>query len=96
MVVEPSAYFLLEGSGQAGRYPGMAWGNGFTLDKTLIAKYNLSDPTQFFQEILARPAMASRVVLSPHIYGPEQTVSISQNLMGPVLRNACTADERFL
>lgn len=75
MVVEPSAYFLLEGSGQAGRYPGIAWGNGFTVDPALIAKYNLSDPTQFFQAILARPALASRVMLGPHIYGPEQMVS---------------------
>ena len=76
MVVDPSAFFLLEGTGQAGKYPGMAWGNGFTADKAVIAKYNLSDPSTFFEALLASPALASRVVLSPHIYGPQQTVRV--------------------
>lgn len=76
MTIDPSAYFLLEGTGQAGSYAGMAWGNGFTVDRDIITKYNLSDPNRFFEELLARPTLASRVILSPHIYGPEQTVRL--------------------
>ncbi len=53
---------------------GMAWGNGFTVNQTLIQQYNLSDPSGFFEDISAVPALVSRTLLSVHIYGPNITV----------------------
>ncbi len=55
---------------------GMAWGNGFTVNQTLIQQYNLSDPTGFFEDISAVPTLINRTVLSVHIYGPNITVSL--------------------
>jgi hypothetical protein len=54
----------------------MAWGNGFTVNQTLIQQYNLSDPTGFFEDISAVPTLINRTVLSVHIYGPNITVSL--------------------
>ena len=54
---------------------GMAWGNGFTVNQTLIRQYNLSDPSGFFEDITAVPTLASRTILSVHVYGPNITVS---------------------
>jgi hypothetical protein len=42
---------------------------GFVTDKTLLAEHKLSDPNAFFSALVAKP-YASRVVLSPHLYGP--------------------------
>lgn len=53
---------------------GMAWGNGFTINQTLIQQYNLSDPSGFFEDISAVPALVNKTVLSVHIYGPNITV----------------------
>jgi hypothetical protein len=53
----------------------MAWGNGFTVNQTLIRQYNLSDPSGFFEDITAVPTLANRTILSVHVYGPNITVS---------------------
>ena len=52
----------------------MSWGNGFTINQTLIQQYNLSDPSGFFEDISAVPALVNRTMLSVHIYGPNITV----------------------
>ena len=52
----------------------MAWGNGFVTDPATIQKYNLSDPSGFFEDIAAVPALANRTLLSAHVYGPNITV----------------------
>ena len=52
----------------------MAWGNGFTINQTLIQQYNLSDPSGFFEDISAVPTLVNRTILSPHVYGPNITV----------------------
>lgn len=70
-------YFLLSGTGQARFYPGMAWGNGFVTDPATIQKYNLSDPSGFFEDIAAVPALANRTVLSVHVFGPNITARSS-------------------
>ena len=54
----------------------MSWGNGFTVNQTLIQQYNLSDPTGFFEDISAVPSLVNRTVLSVHIYGPNITVCV--------------------
>ena len=54
---------------------GMAWGNGFTVNQTLIRQYNLSDPSGFFEDITAVPTLANCTILSVHVYGPNITVS---------------------
>ena len=56
------------------RRAGMAWGNGFTINQTLIQQYNLSDPSGFFEDISAVPALVNRTLLSVHVYGPNITV----------------------
>ena len=53
---------------------GMSWGNGFTINQTLIQQYNLSDPSGFFEDISAVPVLVNRTMLSVHIYGPNITV----------------------
>ena len=53
---------------------GMAWGNGFTVNRTLIQQYNLSDPSGFFEDITAVPTLTNRTILSAHVYGPNITV----------------------
>ena len=53
---------------------GMAWGNGFTINQTLIQQYNLSDPSGFFEDISAVPTLVNRTMLSVHVYGPNITV----------------------
>jgi hypothetical protein len=73
--INPDVFFLLSGTGQARFYPGMAWGNGFITDPSLIQQYNLSNPTGFFEDISAVPALANRTILSVHVYGPNITVS---------------------
>ena len=52
----------------------MAWGNGFTINQTLIQQYNLSDPSGFFEDISAVPSLVNRTLLSVHVYGPNITV----------------------
>ena len=52
----------------------MAWGNGFTINQTLIQQYNLSDPSGFFEDISAVPTLVNRTMLSVHVYGPNITV----------------------
>lgn len=72
--IDSSAIFMLEGTGQATRFPGMAWGNGFVTNASLIQQYNLSDPTAFFDNLLEVPELLSRTIIAPHIYGPNVTV----------------------
>ena len=75
VAIEPGVLFVLEGTGQADRYPGMAWGNGFIADPDVISLYNLSSPRSFFELLINEPELAARTVLSAHIYGPAVTVS---------------------
>ena len=70
----------------------MAWGNGFTINQTLIQQYNLSDPSGFFEDISAVPTLVNRTILSPHVYGPNVTVrkleceqNLQDTLHGPPL-----------
>ena len=77
VTIDPGVLFMLEGTGQADKYPGMAWGNGFITDPNLIMQYNLSDPRSFFENIIAVPDLAARTILSAHFYGPAITVSPS-------------------
>ena len=58
----------------------MAWGNGFTINQTLIQQYNLSDPTAFFEDISAVPALVNKTVLSVHVFGPNVTVQSLRSL----------------
>lgn len=44
-------------------------GDGFLVDTTTISKYDLTDPTGFFNEVLNRP-YRTRILLAPHLYGP--------------------------
>ena len=141
MRVQNSTRFLVQGTGQAPNFPGMAWGNGFVTDKPTvragstpaagapgsagvpaglwvaeehgtcsclhpllvtsgaqpdsdpinrgvacfafekqcpalrqIAAYNISDASGFFDNITASPGLAERVILAPHVYGPNVTV----------------------
>ena len=74
LTINPGAFFLLSGTGQANKYPGMAWGNGFITDAPTIEQYNLSDPNAFFSNILAVPELSNRMLLSVHVYGPSVTV----------------------
>ncbi len=69
-------FFLLEGTGQAGKYPGMAWGSGFVTDPSIVKQYNLSDPSAFFENLVQLPELYTRVIFSPHVYGPRVTVRI--------------------
>ena len=72
--IDSSAFFMVEGTGQANRFPGMAWGNGFVTNASLIQRYNLSDPTAFFDNLLEVPELLNRTILAPHVYGPNVTV----------------------
>ena len=74
LTINPGAFFLLSGTGQANKYPGMAWGNGFIVDNSTIQQHNLSDPNAFFHNILAVPELVNRTMLSVHVYGPSITV----------------------
>ena len=72
--IDSSAIFMLEGTGQANRFPGMAWGNGFVTNASLIQQYNLSNPTAFFDNLLQVPELLNRTILAPHVYSPNVTV----------------------
>lgn len=74
--IDPNAYFLLSGTGQAARHPGMSWGNGFVTDLAAIKQYNLSDPFYFFRDLSQAPRLLQRTILSPHVLGPGTTVSL--------------------
>lgn len=39
-----------------------------------VAAYNISDASIFFDNITATPSLAERIVLAPHVYGPNVTV----------------------
>lgn len=68
----PEQLYMVEGTGQIGY--NLNWGDGFVTNKTIVAKYQISDATPFFQAILKKP-YANNIVISPHMYGP----SISKN-----------------
>lgn len=74
-------YFLLSGTGQADKYPGMSWGNGFVTDLAAIKQYNLSDPFFFFRDLAQVPKLVQRTILSPHVLGPATTVSAMPSSM---------------
>ncbi|KAK9846255.1 hypothetical protein WJX81_000135 [Elliptochloris bilobata] len=73
MRVDNRTLFLVQGTGQALSFPGMAWGNGFVTDKPTIAAYNISDASVFFDNVTATPSLAERIILAPHVYGPNVT-----------------------
>ena len=73
--IDPNAYFLVSGTGQAARLPGMSWGNGFVTDLALIKQHNLSDPFFFFLDLSQAPRLLQRTILSPHVMGPGSTGS---------------------
>jgi hypothetical protein len=50
----------------------IAAGDGYVTDPAIIQKYNLTDPKPFFNELLQRP-YRSRVMLAPHLYGPDSS-----------------------
>ena len=56
-----------------------------------IAAYNLSDPSGFFENVTAAPGLAERVILSPHVYGPNITVRYLSYL--PCQIGAAEADD---
>ena len=64
---------------------GMAWGNGFTVNQTLIRQYNLSDPSGFFEDITAVPTLTNRTILSAHVYGPNITVRLLLHFSGSTI-----------
>ena len=72
--IDSSAIFMVEGTGQADRFPGMAWGNGFVTNASLRQRHILSDPTAFFDNLLEVPEHLNRTILAPHVYGPNVTV----------------------
>ena len=74
LTVDDGVYFLIEGTGQARRFPGMAWGSGFVVDPAVIKQYNLSDPTAFFENLVEVPELLNRVIFAPHVHGPNVTV----------------------
>ena len=76
--IDQNAYFLLSGTGQAARHPGMSWGNGFVTDLNAIKQYNLSDPFYFFRDLSQASRLLQRTILSPHVLGPGTTVKVSQ------------------
>ncbi|KAK9833321.1 hypothetical protein WJX81_006148 [Elliptochloris bilobata] len=72
--VSPLALFAVEGTGQA-TMPGVAYGNGFTVDPVLVARYNLSNPSGFLAALTGqhRDTLLPRTVIAPHVYGPNVT-----------------------
>jgi aryl-phospho-beta-D-glucosidase BglC (GH1 family) len=68
--VNPSALFMIEGTGQSGLNAN--WGDGFATDPQLIAQKGLSDPNPFFTKLIDKPYV-NQVVISPHIYPPSVT-----------------------
>lgn len=53
-----------------------------------IAKYNLSDPSAFFENVTATAGLADRIILAPHVFGPNVTVRPARSLPTLVCR-AC-------
>ncbi len=53
--IDPDVYFLLSGTGQARNYPGMAWGNGFVTNQTLIQQYPALLPINEIEPALVGP-----------------------------------------
>ena len=39
-----------------------------------VAAYNISDASVFFDNVTATPSLAERIILAPHVYGPNVTV----------------------
>ena len=74
LTIDDGAFFVLEGTGQAGSFPGMAWGSGFVTDTATLQQYNISDPIPFFENLMGLPELYTRIVFSPHVYGPNVTV----------------------
>ena len=60
--IHPGLLFFIQGAGQNKD-------GGFATDSKLISKYKLSDPSSFFEALLAKP-YADQVVLAPRIYFP--------------------------
>ncbi|KAK9918033.1 hypothetical protein WJX75_000696 [Coccomyxa subellipsoidea] len=73
LTIDDGAFFVLEGTGQAGSFPGMAWGSGFVTDTATLQQYNISDPIPFFENLMGLPELYTRIVFSPHVYGPNVT-----------------------
>jgi aryl-phospho-beta-D-glucosidase BglC (GH1 family) len=68
--LDKTAMFLIEGTGQTGYK--LSWGNGFIVDPNIIEKYGIDDPRWFFQSLNSR-SYRSRIIISPHLYGPSVT-----------------------
>ncbi|KAF6265117.1 glycoside hydrolase superfamily [Scenedesmus sp. NREL 46B-D3] len=71
-ITHADALYLLQGSALSAtrhRY-GLSSGDGFVTDPAIIQQYSLSDPKPFLNELLQRP-YRGRVMLAPHLYGPD-------------------------
>eukprot|EP00775_Hariotina_reticulata_P008523 gene8523-8705_t len=68
------ALFLLQGSAMANKSNafGLSSGDGFVTDDDLVHQYGLSDPGPFFDQLLTR-TYRGRVMLAPHMYGPDNS-----------------------
>uniref|UniRef100_A0A383VF90 Glycoside hydrolase family 5 domain-containing protein n=1 Tax=Tetradesmus obliquus TaxID=3088 RepID=A0A383VF90_TETOB len=71
-ITAADALYLLQGSplSASGSSYGLSSGDGFVTDPATIQRHNLSDPRPFFNELLQRE-YRSRVLLGPHLYGPD-------------------------
>jgi endoglucanase len=67
--------FVIEGCGQGNLVHN--WGDGFATDPATVKAYGIDDASGFFERLASKP-YKTRVVISPHIYGP--TISNSVQL----------------
>lgn len=83
--LDPTVLFMVEGAGQwhSGAYN---WGLGFVTDeKELVWRGDpASDTARPFFEALLRSPLATRVIVSPHIYGPSISKT-PRDFSGPAL-----------
>eukprot|EP00884_Botryococcus_braunii_P014337 jgi/Botrbrau1/22904/Bobra.0065s0056.1 len=66
VALDPSVLIIIEGTGQH-MIPGTSWGNGF---QTESLPPDASNPTQFFNALMAERAIAARTIIGPHLYPP--------------------------
>ena len=65
--ISPTTLFFVEGCGQLSF--AMCWGDGFVTDPNLISSLGLTDPSQFFNQVVGQPYF-NNIVVSPHYYPP--------------------------
>lgn len=71
---------------------GLNWGNGFISNQDIINSRGLSDPNDFFQDVLRKPYVNS-VVFSPHLYPPSITMA---TFLGTTLWEQCRTSFGYL